>query len=145
MSVWQQKVVESFPDLREDVDEPGVTIYDVFYQLLGRVHEAHVRGDTEELRRIYSYAEWCFHQPEQDIWNAAGVAFYEHLVDEPVTLRGIPEWLCADVFLGVSGLFEARLPAAEYRRLCEEYQARNGVVFPQEMRRDDQRVEDWSV
>ena len=47
MSAWQQKVVELFPDLREDVDEPDVTIYDVFRELLARVHEAHVRRDAE--------------------------------------------------------------------------------------------------
>jgi hypothetical protein len=145
MSAWQQKVVELFPDLREDVDEPDVTIYDVFRELLARVHEAHVRRDAEELRRIYGYAEWCFHQPEEEMWNAAGVAFYEHLVDQPATLQGIAEWLRPDVFLGVSGLLEARLPVSEFRRLWEEYQTRNGAVFPPEVRRDDQRVEDWSV
>ena len=34
------------------------------------------------LRRIYGYASWARGQPVDDIQNAAGVSFYEHLFDE---------------------------------------------------------------
>ncbi|WP_205301058.1 DUF7674 family protein, partial [Paenibacillus aceris] len=57
------------------------TIYDVFQTLSDMVKEAHHRGDVEQLKKIYEYAEWCSNQRAEDLWNAAGVFFYEHLVD----------------------------------------------------------------
>jgi hypothetical protein len=35
------------------------SIYMVFFDLLPRVRKAHQEGDTETLRRIYGFAEWC--------------------------------------------------------------------------------------
>ena len=128
MSAWRQRAIELFPDLREDFEDSDTTIYDVFCELLPRVREAHARDDNEELRRIYSYAEWCMHQDAHDIWNAAGVAFYEHLVDDPLTFAAIPSWVPPDVFMSVSGLFEARLESDDYRRLCEVYSAKHGLI-----------------
>jgi hypothetical protein len=53
---------------------------------------AHRDGDDDTLRRIYGYASWAREQPDDDIQNAAGVAFYEHLFDEqwmrPLVIRG---------------------------------------------------------
>lgn len=121
MSTWRRKAIESFPDLRWEFEQADTTIYEVFFELLPRVCDAHVRGDLEELRSIYEFAQWCFQQKSKDLWNAAGVAFYEHLVDEPTTLSEIPQWLEPDVFEGCKSLFEARLEPEQFRELCERY------------------------
>jgi hypothetical protein len=125
MSTWRRKAIESFPDLRHELEKPETTIYLLFFDLLPRVREAHVRADTNELQRIYDFARWCFLQKANDLWNAAGVAFYEHLVDEPITLRAIPRWLQPDVFEGCKALFEARLSDEQFRELCHNYSKRH--------------------
>jgi len=101
MTLWQQKALELFPDLQPDIEEDDANIYTLFFEILPRCLVAHVNDDTEELRKIYGYADWCFHQEEKDLWNAAGVAFYEHLVDEPLTREQIPLRLTPEIFAGV--------------------------------------------
>jgi hypothetical protein len=125
MSTWRRKAIEAFPDLRQEFEQPDTTIYQVFFELLPRVQDAHARGDTQELQRIYDFARWCFHQKTDDLWNAAGVAFYEHLVDDPTTRSQIPRWLQPDVFEGCKGLFEARLEPELFRELCDRYSRRH--------------------
>jgi hypothetical protein len=41
------------------------------------------------LEKIYGFADWCASQKEKELWNAAGVAFYEHLADSNRTLEAI--------------------------------------------------------
>jgi hypothetical protein len=111
----------------------------VFFDLLPLVREAHQEGDTEALRRIYGFAEWCFEQKAKDLWNAAGVAFYEHLFDCHRSLwREYVRWLPPRVVEGCWGLWEWRLEAqelAEVRRLIAEcrkpqyHEARRTVRF----------------
>jgi hypothetical protein len=76
--------------LRHEFERPSISIYGVFFELLPRVREAHERGDTAELQRIYDFARWSFEQQHGDLSNAAAVAFYEHLVDERGTREQIP-------------------------------------------------------
>ncbi len=125
MSTWRRKAIETFPDLRHEFAQSDATIYRVFFKLLPRVRDAHERADTQELQRIYDFARWCFHQKAVAVWNAAAVAFYEHLVDEPTTRGQIPRWLQPDVFDGCRELFEARLEPEQFRELCERYSRRH--------------------
>lgn len=124
MANWRRKVLTFFPDLRCEVQRPDFSIYMVFFDLLPRVREAHQEGDTETLRRVYGFAEWCFEQQAKDMWNAAGVAFYEHLFDSHRTLW--PEfvrWLSPRVVEDCVGLWESRLSEeelAEVKRLFAE-------------------------
>jgi hypothetical protein len=117
-------VLAFFPGLRCDVQRPDFSIYMVFFELLPRVRKAHQDGDTETLRRVYGFAEWCFEQTAKDMWNAAGVAFYEHLFDSHRSLW--PEfvrWLSPRVVEGCMGLWEWRLVEEELavvRRLFAE-------------------------
>ena len=90
---WKRKALDLWPDLYEYVDEDQQNINFAFFELLPRCQEAHQRADEHELKRIYGFAEWCLDQPHQELWNAAGVAFYEHLVDRPETRAAIPRWL----------------------------------------------------
>lgn len=125
MSTWRRKAIEAFPDLRHDFEQADASIYDVFVELLARTRDAHARADERELQRIHDFGRWCLHQKADDLWNAAGVSFYEHLVDEPITLAAIPRWLQPDVFETCKGLFAARLEPEEFRTLCERYAKRN--------------------
>lgn len=127
MSSWRRKVLTLFPDLRPEAERPDLTIYGVFFELLPRVRTAHEEGDTEALRRIYGYAEWCSEQEAKDLWNAAGVAFYEHLFDSHRSLwPEIVRWLSPRVVADCMSLWEWRLSAedlAEVQRLvagCRE-------------------------
>ncbi|MCA1595908.1 MAG: hypothetical protein LC772_05745 [Chloroflexi bacterium] len=121
ISDWQQKALDLFPDLRPDIEEDDASIYTLFFELLPRCEEAHGRGDIEELKKIYSYAAWCSQQEEKELWNAAGVAFYEHLVDHPLMREQIPLWLSVEIFGKVSGLFEWRLGPEEFTLLKTRY------------------------
>jgi hypothetical protein len=112
MSSWKEKALDLFPDLKPDLDEEDATTYTLFFELLPRCLDAHKRGDN---------AEWCFSQPEEALWNAAGVAFYGHLVDAPLSREQIPIWLSPEVFSGVHGLFEWRMEPAEFELLKARY------------------------
>lgn len=122
MSTWKRKAIEIFPDLRYEFESPETSIYSVFFELLPRVREAHQRQDNIELQKIYDYAEWCFRQQAQELWNAAAVAFYEHLVDEKTTRDQIPIWIKPDIFHELTSLFKSRLSEDAYRKLCSEYE-----------------------
>jgi hypothetical protein len=115
---WRRKVLALFPELRLDVQRPDFSIYMVFFDLLPRVREAHQDGDTETLRRIYGFAEWCFEQKAKTLWNAAGVAFYEYLFNSPRSLwPEVVQWLSPRVAEGCWGLWELRLSDEELAKV----------------------------
>ncbi len=119
MSVWKRKLFELFPDLRQEYQADS--IYTVFSELTQRCHEAHERSDAEELRKIYGYAEWCFRQRDKDLWNAAGVSFYEHLGDSHLTRQEIPYWVKPEIFEAVAGLLDMTMGEEEVEKLRRVY------------------------
>ena len=121
MSTWRRKAVELFPDLREEIEDPGTSVMSLFFELLPRCHSAHDRGDSEELKRIYGFADWCASQKTKELWNAAGVGFYEHLADSDRTLEVIPLWVRKPIFEDIAGLLEARVGAARVAELRKRY------------------------
>jgi hypothetical protein len=80
----------------------------LFFELLPRCRHAHDRDDSEELKRIYGFADWCASQKAKELWNAAGVGFYEHLADSRQTLDAISLWVRRQIFEDIAGLLEAR-------------------------------------
>jgi hypothetical protein len=115
---WRRKALALFPDLRLDLEQPNFSIYMVFFELLPRVREAHADGDMETLRRIYGFAEWCFEQKAKDMWNAAGVAFYEHLFDShPSHWSEMVRWLSPKIVTDCWGLWESRLSSEDLKRV----------------------------
>lgn len=121
MSTWRRKAIELFPDLRNEIQHGEATIYTVFFALLPRCRQAHREGNTAELEKIYGYAEWCLRQKAKDIWNAAGVSFYEHLGDSQETLQEMRNWVRPDVFATVEGLLEERMKAEDFAKLKKQY------------------------
>lgn len=124
MANWRRKALALFPDMRDDVQRPGFTVYMVFFELLPMVREAHQENDVERLRRIYGFAEWCFEQKAKDLSNASGVAFYEHLFDNHRELWSeFVRWLSPRVVRDCWELWERRLSPeklAEVKRLIAE-------------------------
>ncbi len=109
MSVWRRKALELFPDERPYIQDGETTIYQLFFLLLPRCRQAHKNGNTKELEKIYGFAEWCFRQRAQNMWNAAGVAFYEHLGDEPETRDEMHLWVKPDIFEDILSLLQYRM------------------------------------
>ncbi len=132
MSSWRRKILTLFPTLRFDAQQPNYTIYTAFFDLLPMSRKAHKAGDDETLRRIYGFAEWCFEQPAKDLWNAAGVSFYEHLFDEyPSLWPEIVQWLSPRVVKEVWPLLEWRLKVDELARVQDLIARRRRIRYPE--------------
>jgi hypothetical protein len=117
MSVWRRKAIECVPKERLELIRPDATIYTAFFEILPAVHQAHLENNLEVLERIYAFAAWCFRQPQEDLWNAAGVCFYEHLGDEPQTLAAFTSWVKKEIYNDIRGLLELRLEKEDLLRL----------------------------
>lgn len=122
MSVWRRRALEFFPQLRRELQRRDYSIYLLYFDLLPMVRKAHDTDDADLLRRIYSFAAWCLEQKAKDLWNAAGVAFYEHLFDDRRYWQKVIPWLSPRVIAECWSLWEWRLSAEtlqEVRRLIE--------------------------
>ena len=87
-----------------------------FFELLAEVRRAHRAEDDARLHAIYSFAEWCAREPAKELWNAAGVGFYEHIFDEPSFRERVAPWLPEDVRANHEGLWELQLKGLTSRR-----------------------------
>lgn len=80
MSTWRRKALESFPQLRTELNSRDFNIYFLFTELEYMVRTAYDAGDQKTLARIFEYAHWCMIQrSSKEPRNAVCVAFYEHL------------------------------------------------------------------
>jgi hypothetical protein len=125
MAVWRRKALALFPELRAHLLRSDFGVMLLFFELLPMVRQAHAADDVERLRGLYGFAEWCSEQTAKELWNAAGVAFYEHLFDSDIwNLREqIVPWLSPHVVEVTWPLLEFRLSdgrLSEVKRLLEE-------------------------
>jgi hypothetical protein len=83
MSVWRRKAIEAFPELRRELNDRHEipTVYALWRELLSMWRDAHTSANGDKLDRIYRYADWCFQQRAEDLWNSTAVSFYEHILD----------------------------------------------------------------
>jgi hypothetical protein len=121
MSVWRRKAIECLPQLKKEFEHPDNSIYNVFSEMLSALVIAYKEQDNEKINRIYSFAEWCLNQKEKDLWNAAGVAFYEHLGDHQETLTELPKWVKPNIYAQIRGLLELRLEKADMKKIDKLY------------------------
>jgi hypothetical protein len=119
MSVWKRKAIAALPELAVELRQRDCTIYQLFFNLLPLVEEAHQEGNSDRLRRAYGFAEWCLSQESKELWNPAGVAFYEHLFDQETLWNDIIPWLSPTVITQVKGLWELMLKPDKYRELLK--------------------------
>jgi hypothetical protein len=121
MSVWRKKAIELLPGLKPEFNRADLTIYDVFIYLLPATVQAHKQNDKVLLKQYYDFAAWCFRQKEKDLWNAAGVAFYEHLGGFSETFNEMHLWIDKQVYNQIKGLLELRLPKEKLSSLDKRY------------------------
>ena len=127
-SRWQPLAKEMLPEawtaLQEDWSPGGSdSPMQFFFVLLSAVKAAHRKNDEEFLFRAYAFAQWCASQPEKELWNPAGVAFFEHVFDETRPNDVVP-WISPRVFADVEGLLEFRLGAERSGEVKEAFAAR---------------------
>jgi len=84
---------------------------------------SHKANSIDRLQKIYDFAEWCFRQKSKDLWNAAGVSFYEHLGDYPETRQEMWRWVKPDIYNDIRGLLRLRLSNKELQQIDETYWA----------------------
>jgi hypothetical protein len=124
MSKWRQKAIEILPKCKREFEHRDASIYTVFFELLPATHEAHKIKDKDSLKKYYDFAEWCFRQKEKDLRNAAGVAFYEHLGDDEITLKEFPQWVKHDIYSEVRELLEMMISKEKLEKADLYYAAR---------------------
>ena len=118
MDAWRLHALDAFPDLRDVLRDPTYTLYALFFDLLPMVRDAHSIHDEPRLAAIYRFAEWCAAQPDKELWNPAGVAFYEHLFDRPEpSIDEVLPWLSERVRSDCRSLWEWRLPPEKFADL----------------------------
>ena len=108
----QRLVPEAWTKAAEWAGSQRRSLYQVFFALLPMVQEAHRASDVDLLLRGYAFAEWCARHRTRSIWNAAGVAFYEHLFDTGLCAEQVVPWLTSETYADVKGLFAMRADGA---------------------------------
>ena len=91
--------------------------YAFFAEVLSSVRRAHSVDDSNELPKIYAFAEWSLWHPNKQLWNAAGVSFYEHAFDHPADIDNIMAWIAPKTRAAASGLWDVRLEPATLERV----------------------------
>src|SRR5262245_13058790 len=109
---WRTQALSTFPQLHELRDQ-GFSIYGLFSELDDMVRTAHREGNEDMLRRIYGYASWARVQADDDVQNAAGVSFYEHLFDERWMWPLVIPWINSTIVRDYMELWEFRLSASD--------------------------------
>ena len=117
MAAWRKRAIDLFPEFRQDLAIEVYSLYQLFSDLLPRVEQAHSDGDEELLRRAYGFAAWCASQKTKDLWNATGVAFYEHLFDRRNQRQKVVPWLSPQVISDHWSRRELRLNPAQLAEL----------------------------
>ena len=130
MSAWRKIAIECLPEQKQYFEDPNTSIYTVFNEILLATRQAHKSNDIAQLKKFYDFAEWCLNQKDKDLWNAAGVSFYEHLGQQPESLKAMPDWVKPEIYKSVKGLLELFISKEDMERLDNSYRNR----FPKEFK-----------
>lgn len=121
MSTWRKKAIECLPKFKKEFEKRDTSIYDVFMELLPATVVAHNKSDIAQLQKNYDFAAWCFTQKTKELWNAAGVCFYEHLGDAEETWASMPQWVNSDIYCQIRPLLALRLNSARLKTIDRLY------------------------
>ena len=120
MAAWRRKLIALFPELRQEAEATDFAPYDALVELLPKCRRAHELNDHEALVSVYAFAEWCSNQDAKELWNSAGVSFYEHLFDTPrVMWPDIIPWLSPQIVAACRGLWEFRLTTEDFQKVSD--------------------------
>ena len=125
---WRMLAKALLPQIYEQFDADGIRDGDGLMQflfvLLPATRNAHRSGDEWVLFSAYAFAHWCMAQPEKELWNAAGVAFFEHLFDDLAPETVVP-WIAPKALSEIGPLVEFRLGVARMREIEKAYSKRH--------------------
>lgn len=121
MSVWRQKAIDIAPELKDDFQDPDLTPYTVFSELLPILEQAYIDQDTVRIQKIHDYAAWCLRQKDKNLWNPAGVSFYEHLADNELLFSQFTKWIKKDIYVDIRDLLCQRLDEKKMKSLDKHY------------------------
>ncbi|QFZ16114.1 DUF7674 family protein [Saccharothrix syringae] len=107
---WRARASALVPELSAVVERESWSCHVFLAELWQLALEAHRDGEHDVLRRAYSFAHWCFRQPERFLSDASVVSFYEHVFDEWELRDEVAPWLPAEVVARVRPLWEWRWP-----------------------------------
>jgi hypothetical protein len=79
------------------------------------------KNNLRRLEQIYEFAEWCYRQKEKDLWNAAAVAFYEHLGDKKETSESISNWVKPDIYKEIRELLKIHIGEMQLHDIDRRY------------------------
>ena len=119
--MWRQKAIQIAPELKNNFQDPELSLYIVFGELLDLLKQAHVDNDQKRIKDIYEYAEWCAKQNDKTLWNAAGVSFYEHLCENELIFSQLTRWLKKDMYINHRDLIINELDKEKVRVLDSFY------------------------
>ncbi len=97
-------------------------IYITFGIILHALHDAHKENDAEQIQNIYAFAEWCHKQKSKDVWNAAGVVFYEHLGRYAEIRDALPKWISHPFYKEIRELLKRGLDEKQLQKIDKVYQ-----------------------
>lgn len=122
MAAWRRKAIENFPHLRRWLThadpDTRMTFNWLCYELKDMVEKEPYRSDSEMLRSVFAYAEWCGRQRAEVIWNTIALAFYEHLFDRREDWDTVIPSLAPEIICVYWNLWERR-PTLGWRDLAE--------------------------
>ena len=72
-------------------------------------------------QKIYDYAEWCFRQNDQKLWNSSGVSFYEHLSDKEIVFSQFTNWVKKEIYFEIRDLLRYRFEDDKMKKLDVYY------------------------
>jgi hypothetical protein len=117
MSVWRRRALALFPQLRRDLNRRDYSVYSLYFDLKPLLRAALDAGDDGFVRGAFGFAEWCARSPNKDLWNPAGVAFYEHLFDYPAYSDRVLPWLSPFAVFTHWDLWGVMTPDDEWARV----------------------------
>lgn len=126
---WQDAGRAAFPEFARKLDqhEDDYHAYMFFGELRGLACKAHLAGDEATLRRVHGFVEWALDHKDRNIWNPAGIGFYESFLDFPECLKAAVPWLSPYVIWQVWDLWEFMAELGddvdEKKRLLQEVKA----------------------
>lgn len=126
MAVWRRRALALFPEWKSEFHEIADSPYSLFWTIRAQTYEAHRSGDRDFLRRAYGFAEYCSNSTAKQLWNSAGVSFYEHIVEERDLWDSVALWICPDVKKDVEALWELSLASEELDEFQSLYAIQKG-------------------
>jgi len=127
---WLSKAQGLFPELESFLfqpqfyDSPNALWIDLFY-LLQTAYDAEPSND-DLIGRIYSYAAWCFEQPdtkdtEADLSDATAIGLIETIPLDRKASDDLYRWITVEAFDGFENLFRYHLEDEAYRAFRAEF------------------------